>query len=248
MKIFDCHLHIINPKYPLIENQGFIPKPFTVDDYKNRMKDLQVIGGAVVSSSFQEFDHKYLRNALQTLGNRFVGVTQLPYHTSDNEILKLHTLGVRAIRFNVKRGGSEDISKLDYLARKVYELVKWHTELYIDAKSLTEIRSIIEKLPAVTIDHLGLSRVGLENMLYLVNRGLRVKATGFGRIDFDAGKVMRLIYEINPDALMFGTDLPSTRANRPFQEADIELILDTFTEKESEKILYKNALHWYRIN
>ena len=46
---------------------------------------------------------------------------------------------------------------------------------------------------------------------------------------------------------MFGTDLPSTRAKRPFNKSDIELI-KTFSEEEQQKIFYKNAMRFYRIN
>ncbi|MFF2590903.1 hypothetical protein ACFVSS_24240 [Peribacillus butanolivorans] len=132
---------------------------------------------------------------LQTLGENFVGVTQLPYNTSDYEIIKLNELGVKAIRFNVNRGDSEDISRLDYLARRVYELINWHTELYIDSNSLTEITTIVEKLPSVSIDHLGLSKSGFTNLLSLVDKGVRVKATGFGRIDFDAEEAKKVLYK-----------------------------------------------------
>ena len=45
---------------------------------------------------------------------------------------------------------------------------------------------------------------------------------------------------------MFGTDLPSTRAPRPFEDADIALIRDTFEDRMAEKILYSNALDFYR--
>lgn len=38
---------------------------------------------------------------------------------------------------------------------------------------------------------------------------------------------------------MFGTDLPSTRAKRPFSEQDIELIQKHFDEETQEKIFYK---------
>ncbi len=44
---------------------------------------------------------------------------------------------------------------------------------------------------------------------------------------------------------MFGTDLPSTRAKRPFRFSDIELIYNIFEEKQAEKVLYKNAVDWY---
>ena len=76
----------------------------------------------------------------------------------------------------------------------------------------------------MSVDHLGLSKEGLPNLLELVENGVRVKATGFGRIDFDPIYAMKEIYAINPDALMFGTDLPSTRAKRPFEFSDIDLI------------------------
>ena len=87
------------------------------------------------------------------------------------------------MRFNIKRGGSEDLSKLDYFARRVYDLAGWHSELYIDAKELPEIAATIAALPAISIDHLGLSEEGLPHLLHLVDKGIRVKATGFGRVE-----------------------------------------------------------------
>src|SRR5699024_1980383 len=143
------------------------------------------------------------------------------------------------------RGGSEDLSKLDYFARRVYDLVGWHSELYIDAKELPDIASIIEDLPAISIDHLGLSEEGLPHLLKLVDKGIRVKATGFGRVELNIQNALQSIYKINPDALLFGTDLPSTRAKRNFDYEDIELIQQLFDKQAANKILYKNAYQWY---
>jgi predicted TIM-barrel fold metal-dependent hydrolase len=245
MKVFDTHLHIIDKGFPLISNQGYIPDYFSCKDYLKSVDSLDVIGGAIVSGSFQGFDQSYLIDAIKTLGENFVGVTQLPYDTSDEEIIRLNELGVRALRFNVNRGGSEDISRLDYFSRRVYELVNWHTELYINSNQLSEVITIIERLPAVSIDHLGLSKRGFMDLLSLVEKGIKVKATGFGRIDFDPIEAIKTIYSLNPDALMFGTDLPSTRAERPFQLSDIDLIINALEEQQAEKVLYKNALNWY---
>ncbi len=47
---------------------------------------------------------------------------------------------------------------------------------------------------------------------------------------------------------MFGTDLPSTRAPRPFQDEDIDLIVNAVGEDGVQKVLYKNALAFYRAN
>lgn len=245
MKIFDAHFHIIDFDFPILENQGYTPPSYLVSDYKKKTNDLNIVGGAIVSGSFQGFDQDYLLKALKQMGSAFCGVTQLPFTVSDDEILRLHSNGVKSLRFNIKRGGSEDLSKLDYFARRVYDLVGWHSELYIDAKDLPEIASTIEQLPAISIDHLGLSEEGLPHLLRLVDKGIRVKATGFGRVELDVENALKSIYEVNPDALMFGTDLPSTRAKRPFEYADIELIQGLFDKQAAEKILYANAHQWY---
>jgi predicted TIM-barrel fold metal-dependent hydrolase len=245
MRIFDAHFHIIDFNFPIIENQGYLPPNYVVGDYQNETADLNVLGGAIVSGSFQGFDQEYLLNALKQMGSTFCGVTQLPFTVTDEEIINLNEKGVKALRFNIKRGGSEDLSKLDYFARRVYDLVGWHSELYIDAKELSEIASSIEKLPAISIDHLGLSEEGLPHLLKLVDKGIHVKATGFGRVDQNVRNALKSIYETNPNALMFGTDLPSTRAKRPFEYEDIELIQHLFDEQATDKILYTNALKWY---
>lgn len=179
------------------------------------------------------------------MGPTFCGVTQLPFTVTDDKIMNLHNKGVRALRFNIKRGGSENLSKLDYFARRVYDLVGWHCELYIDAKRLPDIASKVESLPAISIDHLGLSEEGLPHLLKLVDKGIRVKATGFGRVELDVQNALKSIYDVNPDALMFGTDLPSTRAKRPFEYGDIELIQQLFDGQAVNKVLYMNAFQWY---
>lgn len=245
MRIFDAHFHIIDFDFPIKENQGYTPPNFIVEDYLNETTEFNVLGGAIVSGSFQGFDQEYLLKALTQMGPAFCGVTQLPFTVTDNEIIHLHNNGVRALRFNIKRGGSEDLSKLDTFARRVYDLVGWHSELYMDAKELPGIALTIGELPAISIDHLGLSEEGLPHLLRLVEKGVHVKATGFGRVELDVKNTLKSIYEVNPDALMFGTDLPSTRAKRPFEYANIELIQQLFDEQAADKILYKNALQWY---
>jgi hypothetical protein len=74
---------------------------------------LGITGGAVVSGSFQGFDQTYLISALDTLGPHYVGVTQLPETVEDDTILSLEQAGVRAIRFNARRGGSAGFNELE---------------------------------------------------------------------------------------------------------------------------------------
>lgn len=247
MKIFDAHFHIINYDYPIKENNGYMPPEFKASDYKYWQKDLGIVGGVIVSGSFQGFDQDYLIHALNKLKGKFVGITQLPVETTDDTIIELNRLGVRGVRFNVKRGESEDLKHLKYFARRIYDLVGWHVELYIESKRISEFKELILELPRVSIDHLGLTQEGFEDLKELVRNDVRVKATGFGRIEVDPLKSLKILMKINPDVLMFGTDLPSTRANRPFEKSDIKLIEKHFSKTEQEKIFYKNAMDFYRI-
>lgn len=245
LAVFDCHFHIIDRRFPLVANNGYLPGDFTCAEYLERMKGYRLAGGAVVSGSFQAFDQNYLVDALATLGPSFVGVTQLPATVTDGELRELHRAGVRALRFNLKRGGSEEVGHLDALARRVHETVGWHVELYVDSAELAGLYRTLAALPAISIDHLGLSREGFATLLRLAEKGVRVKATGFGRVDFDVRQALADIYSANPDALMFGTDLPSTRAPRPYTDNDFGIVVDTLGEEGARKVLSGNALAFY---
>jgi hypothetical protein len=90
-----------------------------------------------------------------------------------------------------------------------------------------------------------MTRDGFSALLRLVERGVKVKATGFGRVELDVPEALRKISSVDPGALIFGTDLPGTRAERPFEEADIDLIVETLGEPLADRVLHENALDWY---
>ncbi len=244
--IFDSHLHIIDPRFPLTVNQGYLPEPYTCTDYLEYARPLGIAGGAVVSGSFQGFDQACLHEALRILGPAFVGVTQLPASASDEAIVELDRAGVHAVRFNLKRGGSAGLSDLRGLAHRVYELVGWHVEVYVDGAELPVLVSTLRSLPKVVIDHLGLSKAGLPALFKLVECGIAVKASGFGRLDFDPVPVICQIARIDPGALLFGTDLPSTRAPRPFNGRDLRLMEEALEPALLKRALYDNAVALYR--
>jgi predicted TIM-barrel fold metal-dependent hydrolase len=245
--LFDSHFHIIDRRFPLTPNNGYLPDDLTCSDYRTQVAQYDLRGGAIVSGSFQAFEQSYLLDALHTLGPQFVGVIQLPAAVSDEEILDLDSAGVRAVRFNLKRGGSEDVLHLDAMARRVHELAGWHVELYVDSRELDGLFETLVALPAVSIDHLGLAKEGFGTLLRLAERGVRVKATGFGRVDFDMPTALRQLHAANPKALMFGTDLPSTRAPRPYRDDDFLLVAETLGDDAARAVFFDNAAEFYRL-
>lgn len=224
-------------------------------DYRARVAGLGVTGGAVVAGSYQGYATDYLVTALRELGEGFVGVAQVPPDVPDARLYELHTAGVRALRFNLRRrvgsGDTDtaaDIDGLVELGERAARLLGWPAEFYVDARELPALAPRIAALPRVSVDHLGLSAEGLPALLDLVAAGARVKATGFGRVDMDVASALRSIAAVDRGALMFGTDLPSTRAARPFQPADRDLVVRALGAEVAEDVLAANARVFYGID
>lgn len=245
--MIDSHFHIIDPRFPLVANHAFMPSAFTVADYQRAVHGLGVVGGVVVSGSFQANDHGHLLDALPRLGAGFVGVANVAAGVTDGELQRLADAGIRAIRFNLYRGGSEGAEQLLRFGQRVWAAAGMHVEVYVDAADLVELAPIMTKLPMVSIDHLGMTDAHRSTLLHLVEGGLRVKATGFGRVDLDIATALRDIHGTNPAALMFGTDLPGTRARRPFETGDLALIEETLGADAMAAVLHDNATAFYRM-
>ncbi|HEX2807981.1 MAG TPA: amidohydrolase family protein [Kineosporiaceae bacterium] len=251
---FDAHFHVIDPAFPLVADQGYLPEPFRADDYRTAA-DLLLddagfapAGGAVVSGSFQGDDQCYLEAALGALGPGYVGVTQLPPDTRDGELLRLHAIGVRALRANLVRAQVDDLDALVGLALRARVVVGWHLELYVRSVDLRELLPLLPDPDGLVVDHLGLTAAGLPALLALVDEGARVKATGFSRGDLDVAAALRRVYDRNPGALLAGTDLPCTRSPRPVDVADMRLLRGVFDDEELAQVVQHNATSLYRIN
>ena len=255
--MFDSHLHIIDPRFPIVANNGYLPPVFTVADYRARVAELglPIAGGVVVSGSFQGLDTSYLLDSLELLGDGFVGVANVADDISDVALGSLAAAGVRGIRFNLVRGVGSGSSAADTAAAmlalglRAWDVARVHSELYVDAGDLPQLEPTLAQLPHTSVDHLGLSDSldGRAALLRLVERGTRVKATGFGRLDLDVVGTLRSIHGVSPLALMFGTDLPSTRARRPFEAADLDVVTEALGEAATTAVSAANARAFYRM-
>ena len=112
---------------------------------------------------------------------------------------------------------------------------------------LRECASLITSLPCVSVDHLGLSKAGLPILLDLAEHGVRVKATGFGRVDFDVPVALRDSTSANPESLMFGNDLPSNRAATHYQDTDFEMMAEATGWEQASRIYFGNAMNFHRL-
>jgi predicted TIM-barrel fold metal-dependent hydrolase len=245
--VFDAHFHLFDPTYPIDANGGYMPAAFIQADYQRLATPLGICSGVLVGSSFQGYRQDWLCDALTKLGTEWVGITQLPMDVSDEEILRLAKFGVRGIRFNIYRGDEISMDQLVALSQRAFDLAGWHPELYLDASQIRAHVPQLSKLRRLVIDHLGMSEAGLPVLLDLVDAGAKVKASGFGRVNLDVPRALERIARRSPDALMFGSDMPSTRAKRPFQASDIQLIQSILGQELARKALWSNGRSLYRL-
>ncbi|MTH98974.1 amidohydrolase [Roseibium sp. RKSG952] len=245
--IFDAHFHIFDPEYPLSANDGFTPQPFSVSDYQNKIEGLNFAGGALVAASFQGDRQQYMLDGLAELGSNYVGVIQLAPDATDQDILKLDKAGVKGARVNIFREGKPDTGTLAALGSRIWDTAGWSLEVYASAKTLVDMEKELENVPQLVIDHLGMGPEALPVLQRLAEQGARIKASGFGRLgSMDIPKTLKAIASVNPESLMFGSDLPSTRAKQPFKPADIKLIWDALGDNMGRMALYDNAVAFYR--
>ena len=245
-KLFDSHCHIIDHRFPIVANHGYKPPDFPLEAYLAETRPLGVVAGAVVSGSFQADDQTWLMDVLPKLGAGWAGVTQLANDCPDAEISRLDGIGVRAVRFNLFRGRLDSVDDIVAMATRVHAVAGWHAEIYADAAALRPHVERLSKLPQLSIDHLGMTEAGLPVLLDLVASGCKVKATGFGRVKLDLPATLEAIAKKSPDALLFGTDIPSTRAERPFQPADIDLVEKVLGLVLAQRAFWDNPVALYR--
>lgn len=62
----------------------------------------------------------------------------------------------------------------------------------------------------------------------------------------DVPKTLQAIAARNPKALMFGTDIPSTRAKRPFRPSDIQVVRDALGPELAQRALWTNGVELYK--
>jgi predicted TIM-barrel fold metal-dependent hydrolase len=169
---------------------------------------------------------------------------------SDHDINALNHAGVRGIHVDLESQNALPLDEILKLATRVHSLHQWHTEIHVRSSQLKDIRPLLYQLPSFSIDHMGICVEGLRELYNLVEQGARVKVSGFRQLEFNQDTLaqsLQEIYAINPNSLIFGSNLPESRDMRGAHESDIAFIQNLFSIDDAERIFYKNALQFYQI-
>ena len=253
----DCHHHIYDPvRFPYLPTDVRNQPPATVDCYRLLQKRLGLARNVIVQPSAYGTDNRCTLHALELMGANARGVVVIDNGITDEEMHKMHTLGVRGIRFNIATGGSDDRDMIRALAGRINEL-GWHIQFWMSAKDTLDMEGFLRSLPTpVVFDHRGhlpqpegTNHEAFQAIGRLIDQGRAwVKLSGL-YIDTKVGnptyadtvQVGKNYVDYAPERMVWGTDWPHPgifSERKPWP--DDAIMLDLLAEQApSEEIRHR---------
>ncbi|HXZ00923.1 MAG TPA: amidohydrolase family protein [Stellaceae bacterium] len=227
----DCHMHIYDSRFPVAPYATLRPGDAHVEDYRLLQHRTGTTRNVVVTPSTYGTDNSCTLDAMARIGATARGVAVVDASVSDDELKRLHGLGVRGIRFNLVQAGATTVEMLEPLSRRVNEL-GWHVQLHMLGDKIVEIEPLLQRLPSpIIFDHLGRipQPAGIDHPAFrvigkLIDKGRAwVKLSG-AYIDTKLGppayadttKVAQAYVKAAPERLVWGSDWPHpTEKDKP---------------------------------
>lgn len=135
----DCHMHVYEDSRPLAPGATFKPPHAPLSAYRQVQQALGLTRVVLVQPTGYGFDNSLMLDALAQLGSSARAVTVLPPEVSDSELQRLHTLGVRGVRFMMiaGAGGALPWDALPRMAERIAPL-GWAVNLQLDGRELPQ--------------------------------------------------------------------------------------------------------------
>lgn len=264
----DCHAHLFGPatQYPYQPDRSYIPPDASFDSYQHMLSVMGFDRAVLVQPSVYGTDNRRLIDGLQhaqACNLEWRGITVLNTDTSDEEIARLHELGVRGIRINMLFRGGIDFDAVTALSERIAQW-NWHVQCLIDVSNFNDLAHTLDRLPvSKVIDHMGhmpvskgINDPGFKHLLDRIEKGdTWVKLSGPNRMTLKASApyqdVDPFFHELtrrNSDRCVFGTDWPHVQLPGPMpNDGDLvdELLRLIDDPATLEKVLVHNPTKLY---
>jgi len=227
---WDTHVHVYGPTklFPFAPERTYTPDDASAETLQALHLKLGVERVVFVQATVHGFDNSAMLDAISRNPEKNRGIALVPLDVSDIELNRLHSGGVRGVRFNFARhlGLAPNCDAVSRLADRLVPM-GWHLQFYMDSSDLSLQRSFLESLPVpFVIDHFGRVMVeqgqnspDLETLLGLVkNEHGWVKISGPERISaalsngtvpyLDVVTTARRLLKAAPDRVLWGSDWP----------------------------------------
>jgi 2-pyrone-4,6-dicarboxylate lactonase len=237
----DTHFHLFGPEcfFPYDTERSYTPNDVNSVSYSLLAKTLGISRAVIVQPSVYGTDNRRLLNGLVEFDFDIRGVVVIDETISDDELMKMHEMGVRAIRINLVFRAGVGFKTAILLAPRLKDL-GWHIQFFVDVSSWPEMIEIVEKICVpVIFDHVGYVQAkcttgnkGFNDLLSLMKEELAwVKLSGIYRMTnafvqapyLDVRPFVDAVISANPEQIVWASDWPHTSIKVPMPD-DKELI------------------------
>jgi predicted TIM-barrel fold metal-dependent hydrolase len=242
----DCHMHIYDARFPVAPNATLRPPDALVADYKLLQKRIGTARNVIVTPSTYGTDNGVTLEAMQQIGPSARGVAVVDTSVKDDELKRMHDLGIRGIRFNLVQAGATTADMIEPLSKRVNDL-GWHIQIHMKGEQIAGIEDLLLRVPSpIVFDHLGrlaqpnaLDNPGFKTISKLIDKGRTwVKLSGayqdskVGAPSYsDTVPVARAYIKAAPQRMVWASDWPHpTEKDKP----DDAVLFDLLTEWASD--------------
>jgi D-galactarolactone isomerase len=263
----DCHIHILDPRFPEPPNKRPSPKNATVADYRLLQKRNGTKRVVVVQPRAYAIDNRVTLDALAQLGADARGVAVVHPAITDAELKAFDAAGVRGIRFSLGEPTTAvtTVDMVEPLAKRIAKL-GWHVQLHAPGDLIAAQAPLLQRLPTpLVIDHLGRfpPETGLAHPAYQVIRGLLdqgrtwiklagayFNTTGEPPEYPGAEKIAQAYAKAAPERLVWGSDWPHPSEIHKPERPDDAVLFDLLSvwvpdEATRHKVLVTNPEKLY---
>lgn len=263
----DAHCHVFGPadQFPFAETRKYTPCDAPAEKLFALRDHLGFSRNVIVQASCHETNNDALVDALRKAGDLARGVAVVSPDITDDALMQLDAVGVRAVRFNfVKRlVDTTPRSVFMGIAEKVARL-GWHVVVYFESPDLADLAGFLKELPTpIVIDHMGRPDVskGIDDPNFELFTDLMASDDKFWtkvscpeRLTVDGppyGDVIpfaKRLVERFPDRVLWGTDWPhpNMKSHMPDDGHLVDVIPKIAPTKELQtKLLVTNPTQLY---
>lgn len=254
----DGHCHVFGPasKFPYAKERTYEPPDAPKEKLAALHAHLGLSRAVLVQASCHGTDNSAMLDAIKSSKGNWRGVAMVAKGVAQTELQRLHSGGVRGLRFNFVKhlGGTPELGVVEGLADRIGPM-GWHLQLHLDADNISELREFLRKLKIpFIIDHMGripvskgIGQPAFRQLVELVkdNPNAWIKVSGPERISatgkpfHDAIPFAQALAAASPDCILWGTDFP--HPNVKWMPNDGELV-DWFALAFPDENLRKQIL------
>ena len=126
-------MHFYNAQFPSAPTALMTPPDSWVDGYRAIQKRLHLERVVVVQPTTYGTDNSCQLEAMKAFGEHARGVMVADTSTSDEELERLNSLGVRGVRFHMLPGGAVPWDIMEEMAARVNNF-GWHVQLQMNGR------------------------------------------------------------------------------------------------------------------